>query len=313
MENLILAFNVVAPLMLLMLVGYFVRAVKLVDADTMLKMNRIVFKVFLPVMLFNNIINTDLSTSVNWPLMITAMVFIVLEFGLAMLIVPFIEKEPPRRGVLAQVAFRANFVIFGLPVITSLNGADSNLGMVSLVMACATPVFNVMAVLALEFHRGGKLDVKRMLIGIVKNPLIIASVAGILFLVSGLKLPNVLAQTVSDIGKISTPLALFILGAGFEFKSVKKCVKQLIIGVTSRLVIVPIIFLTLAILLGFRGEELAVLMVMLGAPPAVSSYTMAQQMDGDADLAASLVVFGSLFAVFTMFCWIFLLKTIGFI
>ena len=79
---------------------------------------------------------------------------------------------------------------------------------------------------------------------------------------------------------------------------------------TGRLIVMPLIFLTIAILLGFRGEELIALMVMLAAPPAVSSFTMAQQMEGDSELAGGLVVFGSLFAVLTMFVWIFALKSL---
>ena len=88
------------------------------------------------------------------------------------------------------------------------------------------------------------------------------------------------------------------------------CLRQLVLGVTGRLIVMPLIFLTIAILLGFRGEELIALMVMLAAPPAVSSFTMAQQMEGDSELAGGLVVFGSLFAVLTMFVWIFALKSL---
>ena len=114
----------------------------------------------------------------------------------------------------------------------------------------------------------------------------------------------------SDLADVATPLALVILGAEFSFRQVKSCLRQLVLGVTGRLIVMPLIFLTIAILLGFRGEELIALMVMLAAPPAVSSFTMAQQMEGDSELAGGLVVFGSLFAVLTMFLWIFALKSL---
>ena len=150
----------------------------------------------------------------------------------------------------------------------------------------------------------------KVLKSVVTNPLIIASLLGIVLLVMGVKLPDTLDKTLSDLAKTSTPLALVILGAEFNFKSVKNCLRPLIIGVAGRLVIVPAIFITIAALLGFRGEELISLMIMLAAPPAVSSFTMAQQMDGDAELAGNMVVFGSLFAVLTIFLWIFILKTL---
>ncbi len=310
MENLILAFNVVLPLFLEMALGYFTRRIGLVDAPTLKKMNNYVFRVFLPILLFYNVMSTDLSTAFNGPLLLTAVCFVLGEYALCMTIVPLIEKAKPRRGVLIQGIMRSNFVIFGLPVLVSLCGENSNTGAVALVIAVVVPMFNAFSVIALEINRGGKLDAWKILKSVLTNPLIIASVLGIVLLALGVKLPATLNKTVADLSKMATPLALVILGAEFDFKSVKNCLKQLIIGVSGRLVVMPLIFLSVAVALGFRGEELIALMVMLGAPPAVSSFTMAQQMDGDAELAGNMVVFGSLFAVVTMFIWIFTLKTL---
>ena len=310
MENLILAFNVVLPLFLMMALGYATRRIGLVDAPTLKKMNNYVFRVFLPILLFYNVVSTDLDTAFNGPLILTAVCFVIVIFAALMLIIPLIEKEKPRRGVLVQGIMRANFVIFGLPVLLSLCGEDSNTGAVSLVIAVVVPMFNAFSVIALEINRGGKLNAWKILKSVATNPLILSSLLGVVLLVLGVKLPKTLDKTLSDLAKTATPLALVILGAEFDFKSVKNCLRPLIIGVTGRLVIVPAIFITIAVLLGFRGEELIALMIMLGAPPAVSSFTMAQQMDGDADLAGNMVVFGSLFAVFTIFLWIFVLKTL---
>ena len=174
-------------------------------------------------------------------------------------------------------------------------------------------MFNAFSVVALEINRGGKLNFGKILKSVATNPLIIASLLGIALLALGVKLPATLSKTLGDLAKMATPLALVILGAEFNFSSVKGCLRPLIVGVTGRLVAMPLIFITLAVLLGFRGEELIALMVMLAAPPAVSSFTMAQQMDGDAELAGNMVVFGSLFAVLTIFVWIFVLKTMALI
>ena len=313
MENLLLAFRVVLPLFLMMALGYGTRRMGLVDAPTLKKMNNFVFRVFLPILLFYNVVTTDLDTAFNGPLILTAVCFVVVIFLALMLIIPLIEKEKPRRGVLVQGIMRANFVIFGLPVLLSLCGEDSNTGAVSLVIAVVVPLFNAFSVIALETNRGGKVRAGKVLKSVATNPLILSSLFGVLLLVLGVKLPSTLDKTLGDLAKTSTPLALVILGAEFDFKSVKGCLRPLIIGVTGRLVIVPAIFITIAVLLGFRGEELLALMIMLGAPPAVSSFTMAQQMDGDAELAGNMVVFGSLFAVLTIFMWIFVLKTLMFI
>ena len=313
MENLILAFNVVLPLFLEMALGYFTRRIGLVDESTLKKMNNYVFRVFLPILLFYNVVSTDLTTAFNGPLLLTAVCFVIAEFTLCMLVVPVIEKSKPRRGVLIQGIMRSNFVIFGLPVLISLCGDNSNTGAVSLVIAVVVPMFNAFSVIALEINRGGKLNFGKILKSVATNPLIISSLLGIALLALGVKMPSTLNKTLGDLAKMATPLALVILGAEFNFSSVRGCLRPLIEGVTGRLVVMPLIFITIAVLLGFRGEELIALMVMLAAPPAVSSFTMAQQMDGDAELAGNMVVFGSLFAVLTIFIWIFVLKTMALI
>ena len=227
-----------------------------------------------------------------------------------MIFVPLLEKENRRRGVLVQGIMRSNFVIFGLPVLVSLCGENSNTGAVSLVIAVVVPMFNAFSVIALEVYRGGKLNFWKIAKSVASNPLILSSLLGIVLLALGVKLPEVIDKPLSDLADVATPLALVILGAEFSFRQVKSCLRQLVLGVTGRLIVMPLIFLTIAILLGFRGEELIALMVMLAAPPAVSSFTMAQQMEGDSELAGGLVVFGSLFAVLTMFLWIFALKSL---
>lgn len=279
MENLALAFNVVMPLFLMMALGYCIRLLKLGDEATFKKMNNIVFRVFLPILLFHNVISTDLSTAFNGPLLLTAVCFVIAEFALCMIFVPLLEKENRRRGVLVQGIMRSNFVIFGLPVLVSLCGENSNTGAVSLVIAVVVPMFNAFSVIALEVYRGGKLNFWKIAKSVASNPLILSSLLGIVLLALGVQLPDVIEKPLSDLADVATPLALVILGAEFSFRQVKSCLRQLVLGVTGRLIVMPLIFLTIAILLGFRGEELIALMVMLAAPPAVSSFTMAQQMD----------------------------------
>ena len=119
MENLILSFNVVLPLFLCMLLGYFLRRIHMVDTPSLNTMNKLCFKVFLPIYLFNNIATTNLSAAFNLKLLITAVCVLLCQFFLLMLLIPRIEKENPRRGVLIQAIFRSNFALFGLPVAIS--------------------------------------------------------------------------------------------------------------------------------------------------------------------------------------------------
>lgn len=312
MNNLILSFNVVVPLFVNIMFGYFIKRIRLVDSNTLKIMNNVTFKTFLPLLLFYNVYKTDLDGTINKKLMIFAPTVIFIVCIITTILILMIEKENKRRGVLIQAIFRSNFVLFGLPVIISLFG-DESAGVTSMLIAVVVPIFNFLAVIVLEIFRGGRIDVKKIVKGIITNPLILSSMAGLILLFLDIKLPYFIEKSINDISKISTPLALIILGGSFEFNKVSGNIKQIFIGVMGKLIIVPIIFIPIAIKLGFRYIELATLMIMLTAPTAVSSFTMAEQMDGDGELAGQLVVFSSAASVFTIFIWIFIIKQLGYI
>lgn len=312
MENLILSFNVVLPLFLCILLGYFLRRIHMVDTPSLNTMNKLCFKVFLPIYLFNNIANTNLAAAFNGKLLALAYLGVLGQFVLLMLLIPRVEKENSRRGVLIQAMFRSNFALFGLPLALSLCGTEK-VGPTSILVGLTVPLFNILAVVSLESFRGGKPSVKKMAKGIATNPLIIASLIGIAFNLLDFSLPSAVQKSVNDLGGVATPLSLVALGGSFTVSKVKEYRKQLTIGVLGRLVFSPLIMVSAGILMGFRNELLIPLLIMSGAPTAVSSFPMAQQMDGDGELAAGLVVFTSGLAIFTMFVWIFVLKQIGMI
>ena len=312
MDNLILSFNVVLPIFLCILLGYFLRRIRMVDTPSLNVMNKLCFKVFLPIYLFNNIATTNLAAAFNGKLLATAYLGVTAQFVLLMILIPRLEKENPRRGVLIQAMFRSNFALFGLPLALSLCGTEK-VGPTSILVGFTVPLFNILAVVSLESFRGGKPSIKKMAKGIATNPLIIASLLGIAFNLLDFTLPSAVQKSVNDLGGVATPLSLVALGGSFTVSKVKEYKKQLTIGVLGRLVFSPLIMVSAGILLGFRNELLIPLLIMSGAPTAVSSFPMAQQMDGDGELAAGLVVFTSGLAILSMFLWIFVLKQIGMI
>ncbi len=312
MDNLLLSFNVVLPIFLCILLGYFLRRIRMVDTPSLNVMNKLCFKVFLPIYLFNNIATTNLAAAFNGKLLATAYLGVTAQFILLMLLIPRLEKENPRRGVLIQAMFRSNFALFGLPLALSLCGTEK-VGPTSILVGFTVPLFNILAVVSLESFRGGKPSIKKMAKGIATNPLIIASLLGIAFNLLDFTLPSAVQKSVNDLGGVATPLSLVALGGSFTVSKVKEYKKQLTIGVLGRLVFSPLLMVSAGILLGFRNELLIPLLIMSGAPTAVSSFPMAQQMDGDGELAAGLVVFTSALAILSMFLWIFVLKQIGMI
>lgn len=307
MENLILSLNVVLPLFITMSLGYFLKYLNMFDNNTLDTMNNITFKSFLPMLLFYNIYKTDLQGVFNLKLMIFSATCVIALYLILYLIVPLIEKDNKKRGALLQGLFRSNFVIFGIPITESLFGSEK-VGVAALLIAVIVPLFNILSVIALETFRGGKPDFRKISIGIIKNPLIIASCLGVLTLLLKIKIPTAIEKTISDVSKIATPLSLILLGASFKFDNIKKYLKQTTIAVVGKTILTPCIILPICIMFGYRGVELSTLMIIFAAPTAISSFTMAQQMDSDSDLAGQIVVFTSAFCVVTVFMWIFILK-----
>ncbi|MEH2934742.1 AEC family transporter [Acutalibacter sp. JLR.KK004] len=311
MESLRIALEIVLPLFLLLAVGYCIKLTGIMNETSVRQTNNMIFKVFLPLLVFFNIYKTDLTSSFDMSLLLFAVVGVLLQFIISLCLVILLEHDNARRGVMLQGMFRSNFVLFGIPISTALFG-DSAAGLASILIAVIIPLYNMLAVISLESFNGKKPSLWKILVGILTNPLIIASAVGILFVVFHIPLPTVLYKTVSDLSIIATPLAFVILGASFSFGETGRCVRDLCITLGAKLVTYPLLFIALAILMGFRDAHLAVLLTVFGSPIAVSSFTMAQQMGGDDKLAGQLVVFSSLLSVFTMFLFIFGLKELAF-
>ena len=310
MEELRLSANAVLPVFLMMAAGYLARSLGVLERGDVGKMNRVAFRVFLPCLLFYNVYRSDLSSAVDPKLITYAVLGVLTVFAVAYVVVKRLEPVNERRGVVMQGIFRSNYVILGLPIAQALLG-EHELGPVSVLIAIVVPLFNVLAVFVLERFRGGNVKPHEVLLQVLKNPLVISSALGILALLLGVKLPNILEKAVSGLGSIATPLQLFLLGAFFRFDGLGRYAKALTAVTAVKLVVTPAIFLSLAAALGFRGVEFVALLGIFASPTAVNSFTMAQQMGGDAELAGDIVVSTSVFSALTMFGWIFLFKTLG--
>lgn len=302
--------NAVLPMCLVMALGYGTRRLGWIRREEIFAINKIAFRIFLPCLLYYNVYCSDLSGSFDPLLMAYAVGGVLLTFGLSLGYTLLTEKLPERRGVMIQGMFRSNYVIMGIPVATALLGADQ-LGTVSILIAVVVPLFNMLSVIVLEVFRGQKPKPLHILGQIAKNPLVIGSVLGILTLAAGIRLPHILEQTIQNISAIASPLQLFLLGAFFQFSGLKTYRRELVTVSAAKLIVAPGLFLGLGALLGFRGVAFVSLIGVFASPTAVNSFTMAQQMGGDAELAGDIVVTTSAVSIPTMFLWIFLFKSLG--
>ena len=309
MGSFVVCINAVLPIFLLMAAGYAARCFHLLDRADVEKINRIVFRAFMPVMVFYNLYSSDLSSAMRGSLLGYAVIGVFAEYLLSLGYALLFVKDHSRRGVVIQGLYRSNFVIIGLPIAESLVGGD--LGPVAMLLAVVIPIFNILAVITLAVFNGKKPGLKEVVLDILKNPLIIGSVAGIAALLAGLRLPAPLEKVVSQMSGATSPVLLFLLGAFFQFKGMRSHMRELAAVCAGRLVVFPALFLGLAVAIGFHGVELVSLTGVFASSTAIASFTMAQQMDGDAELAGDIVVWTSALCSFTLFGWSLLFKLMG--
>ena len=310
MQAFSIAFHAIVPLFLIIAVGFGVKRLGWIGPEDVRRFNKVTFYTFMPVMLFYNIYTSDFSHAVR-----LSYALFVAGMALAMILLSFVitlavEKAPERRGVMIQAAFRSNFVLLGLPIAEELL-PGGNFGVTALMIAIVVPIYNMMSVVVLEYFRGSRPRLGEVLLAVVKNPLIIASVAGLLMKALPLSLPAVLMSFAGKMNSAATPLILLLLGASFEIRQLSRYKKQLFVCVGLRLLVFPGAVLTLAAVMGLRDIEFVTLLAMTAAPTAVNSFNMAQQLGGDSELAGSAVVVSTAASFFTLFLWVTLFKHLG--
>ena len=310
LQALSIAFHAIVPLFLIIAVGYTVKRLGWIGPEEVRRLNKVTFYTFMPVMLFYNIYTSDFSHAVRLPYALFVVGMALAMILLAFLITLAAEKTPERRGVMIQAAFRSNFVLLGLPIAEELL-PGANFGITALMIAIVVPIYNMMSVVVLEYFRGGKPKLGEVLLAVVKNPLILGSVAGLLVQALHITLPEVLVSFAGKMNSAATPLILLLLGASFETREVARYKKELLVCVGLRLVVFPGAILTLAAALGLRDIEFVTVLAMTAAPTAVNSFNMAQQLGGDSQLAGSAVVVSTAASFFTLFVWITLFKQLG--
>lgn len=327
------AANAVFPIMLLILVGFALKKRGFLSEDFLKTGNKLIFNVCLPVMLFVNVYNIESVSALRWDLILYCVALVVIIFLLGFVTAMVTTKVIARRGVLLQCTFRSNFAIIGLSLAAAVGGAGAE-SMAAVVSAFVIPVFNILGVVALSMFDESKKrrDIAGVLLSIVKNPLIIGAVAGLLCLVIRYVQVCVFGKVVfsirdnfpfalsamNQLKSCTTPLALIILGGQFRFSAAKEAMKEIVVGTLWRIVIAPVLGIGAAILLSgytnwisFGPDEYPALVALFGSPTAVSSAIMARQMGGDGQLATQYVVWTSIGSIVTLFLTVCALMSMG--
>lgn len=320
MDNFIFSLNVTIPIFLVILLGYILRKIGLINENFVSIANKYVFKCALPVMLFQDIAFTDTLRSAKGSFVLFCALVTIAMFLLVWLCSYVFLKDKSLVGAFAQAGARGSAAILGVAFVENISGSA---GMAPLMIVSAVPFFNILSVIILTFSAdlnksaGEKKShgavIKKSLFNIVTNPIIIGIFLGIPFALLNVKFPAIATRTMDYVARTATPVALIAIGGGFDKQEATRRVKPAIWASLIKLVILPAVFLPLAVLFHFASSEMVAILIMLASPTTVSCYIMAVNMENDGPLTSNVILLTTIFSSVTLTGWIFILRSFNLI
>ena len=326
MDSFLFAVGAIAPIILMTAIGYFLKKAGFITEILAKALNKLVFRVFLPVMLFLNVYKIEKVGALDLGYIGYVLLVEIFVFFIAIPLAMLVSGKGERRGALLQASFRSNYALIGIPLAGSLFG-EEGLIVATLLSAAVIPLYNVLAVISLSVFSedGKKPSIKKIVLDILKNPLIISIALGVVALFCRFFLERMeISFRLSDItplftvlgylSNLATPLSLLVLGAQFTFSAVSFLKREIIFGTLMRTVAVPLLGLGVAYLFfgdRFQGAHFAAFVAVFATPVAVSSVPMAQEMKGDVTLAGQLVVWTTIASAFSVFLSSMVLRALG--
>lgn len=314
MENLVFSLNATVPIFLLMVLGYVFHKLKWIDDVFASKMNKFVFTIPLPVLVFKNLAEVDFREAWNVRFVLFCFLVTVISICIAIAL-SFTLKDKTNRGEFVQSSYRSSAALLGIAFIQTLYGTS---GLGPLMIIGSVPLYNIMAVIVLSLLKpeGGKLTGKmilKTLKGIVTNPILIGIFVGIVWSLLKLPLTGIPSKVVTNVANVATPMGLIAMGATFDFKKAFGKLGPSLVAAFMKLVGFAAVFLPIAIYMGYRNEELVAILVMLGSATTVSCFVMAKNMGHEGVLSSSVVMLTTLVSAFTLTGWLWLLRSLGYI
>ena len=314
MDDLIFSLNATLPIFIMMMLGYFRRRIGLVTQEFADAANTFVFKICLPLVLFDDLYQMDIAAAWDGGFVAFCAVATLGSIALCWLVSRAFGKQP-WRGEFIQASYRSGAAFLGIAFLLSIYGEA---GAAPLMVIGAVPIYNVSAVVILELMRPGKVDrgvspelIRSTIRGIVTNPIILGILAGVAWSLLRIPMPQVLGTAVADVGGIATPLGLIALGASFSFRRAFAVGTPSIVASAIKLVGLELVFLPMALAAGYTGQKLVAVMMMLGLPSTVSGYVMARNMGYEGAVNSSVVMLTTLLSSVTITFWLWLLKSQG--
>ena len=313
MENLIFSLNATVPVFAMIILGMLFKKIGIIDDVFASRMNKFVFLIPLPVLLFKDLATLDFNTIWDTKFVLFCF-FITILCILIVTLLSFLLKNKQNQGEFIQASYRSSAALLGIALIQNVYGKAT---MAPLMIIGSVPLYNIMAVVVLSFfspeRKGLSKEVwLKTIKGILTNPILIGIVVGILWSLLHLPMPTMLDKTVTSIGNVATPLGLMAMGATFNYKEALGDLKPALCASFIKLFGFCAMFLPLAIYyLGFQGEQLIAILVMLGSATTVSCFVMAKNMGHTGILTSTVVMLTTIFSGFSITMWLYILKGMG--
>lgn len=312
MENLIFRLNATVPVFAMIILGMLFKKIGIIDDVFASRMNKFVFLIPLPVLLFKDLATLDFNTIWDTKFVLFCFFITILSI-LIVTLLSFLLKNKQNQGEFIQASYRSSAALLGIALIQNVYGKAT---MAPLMIIGSVPLYNIMAVVVLSFfspeRKGLSKEVwLKTIKGILTNPILIGIVVGILWSLLHLPMPTMLDKTVTSIGNVATPLGLMAMGATFNYKEALGDLKPALCASFIKLFGFCAMFLPLAIYLGFQGEQLIAILVMLGSATTVSCFVMAKSMGHTGILTSTVVMLTTIFSGFSITMWLYILKGMG--
>ncbi len=312
MQNVIFSLNTVAPVFVIVFVGYFLKKFGRINENFVTVSSRVVFNVALPCLIFVKLATTDFTQAFKPEIIILAYLGTVFIFIISWALALFLSNEGRDQGAFIQASVRSNYAIVGFAIIAAMYGDDA-LSNASILLAFIMPVYNVLAVIALTIplQREKKISVFKTIIEIFKNPLIIAVIAALPFSLFEVRLSPFVMNSMNYLASLSLPLALLGIGASLNFESIKKDSRMAVVATMIKIVFTPLVLVYIAVQMGITGQDLGILFILFACPTAIATFVMAEAMGANGELTGNIIVMSTLGSVGTISIGIFILKSLG--
>lgn len=315
-ENLIFSLNATIPVFLMMVFGGFIRKVKLLDDHTIGKINQFVFKALLPALLFKDLSTADFRAVWDTKFVLFCFFATAVSIGIAFLF-SLLKKNRAERGEIVQASYRSSAAILGIAFVNNIYGQAT---MAALMIVGTVPLYNIIAVTILSLtapqetqKKNGRQLLRQTLKDVATNPIILGIAAGLLWSVLEIPQHVILSKSVSYLANMATPLSLIALGASFRIQDARGNL-GISFGIAGiKLILFCLLFLPVAVWLGFRSEKLIAILVMLGSATTSSCFVMARNLGHKGTITACSVMLTTLLSAFTLTAWLFILKSLEYI